>query len=113
MPDKVIIIKERDHVHMDAVEKPCLVDGYIDHMVSCFEQEVGFFRGFYPGWQEYRAAAGSADAEITVPLVDIFDDFRNNGDLAQAGAVRELVYMMLILLECSSKNRYGSERGFS
>jgi len=75
---------------MDTVEKSCLVDGYIDGMVPGFEQEISLFRGFYPCWQEDRPAAGSADTEITVPLVDIFNHFRNDRDLSHADIVMRM-----------------------
>jgi hypothetical protein len=72
---------------VDTGKKPCLVDRYVNGMVTGFEQEISLFRGFDPCWQENGSAAGSADAEITVPLVDIFYHFRNDCDLSQAGAV--------------------------
>lgn len=56
-------------------------------MVTGLEQEIGLFRGFYPYRQEDWSPAGRAYTEITVPLVDIFNHFRNNGDLSQAGIV--------------------------
>jgi hypothetical protein len=87
MSGKIIIIKKRDHIHPDAVEEPCLMNGYIDHMIPCPEQEIGFFRGFDTDWQEYWPAAGGADTKIAVPFIDIFNHFRNNGNLADAGAV--------------------------
>lgn len=87
MSDKIVIIKKWDHLHPDAVEEPCLMNGNIDHMISCPEKEIGFFGGFYPGWQEYRPATGGADAKITVSFIDIFDHFRDDGNLAYAGAV--------------------------
>jgi hypothetical protein len=89
-PGKFIVLKERDHVHMDTVEKPYLVDGYIDGMVTGFEQEIGLFRGFDPYREEDRPAAGRADTEIAVPLVDIFYHFRNNRNLSQAGVVMRM-----------------------
>jgi hypothetical protein len=75
---------------MDTVEKPCLVDGYIDGMVPGFEQEIRFFRGLYPNWQKDGSAAGSAYTEITVPLVDIFNHFRNDRDLSHADSVMRM-----------------------
>jgi hypothetical protein len=72
---------------MNAVEEPCLMNGNIDHMISCPEQEVGFFLGFDSGRQEYWPATGGADAKITVPFIDIFDHFRDNRNLAYAGTV--------------------------
>jgi hypothetical protein len=75
---------------MDTVEKPCLVDGYIDGMVTRLEQEVGLFRGFNPYGQEDRSAAGSTDTKITVALIDIFNHFRNDGDFAKPGAVMRM-----------------------
>jgi hypothetical protein len=83
----IIVIKKWYHLHLDAMEEPYLVNGYIDHMISRPEQEIGFFWGFDPGWQEYWPAAGSADTKITVPFIDIFDHFRENGNLAQAGII--------------------------
>jgi len=56
-------------------------------MVPGFYQEIGSFRRFDAGRQEDRSAAGSADAKVTVPPVDIFDNFGSNNDLAMAGAV--------------------------
>jgi len=67
---------------MDVMEIPYLVDGYIDHMISCPEQEVSFFGGFDTDWQEYWAAAGGADTKIAVPFIDIFYDFRDDRNLA-------------------------------
>jgi len=90
MPGKIAVVKERYHVHMDAVKKPCLVDRYIDGMVTRLEQEVGLFRGFNPYGQEDRSAAGSTDTKITVPLVDIFNHFRNDGDFTQTCAVMRM-----------------------
>jgi len=87
MSDRIIIIKKRDHIHPDAVEEPCLMNGNIDHMTPCPEMEIGFFWGFESGWQEYWPAAGGAYAKIAVPFIDIFDHFRDNGNLAYAGAV--------------------------
>jgi hypothetical protein len=87
MSDKIIVIKKRDHFHPDAVEEPCLMNGNIDHMIPCPEKEIGFFWGFDTSWQEYWSAAGGADAKIAVPFIDIFDHFRDNGNLANAGAV--------------------------
>jgi hypothetical protein len=81
MSAQFIIVKERNHVHMDAVEETGLVDRYIDRVIPGFEQEVRFFRGFDPCGQKDGPPAGSADSEITVPLVDIFNHFRNNRDL--------------------------------
>ena len=75
---------------MDLIEKPCLMDGYIDGMVTGFEQEIGLFWGFDPCWQENGPAAGSADTEITVPLVDIFNHFRNDRDLSHADIVMRM-----------------------
>lgn len=90
MPVKFIVVKERYHVHMDAVKKPGLVDRYIDGMVTRLEQEIGLFRGFDPNRQEDRPAAGGADTKITVPLVDIINHFRNNGDFTQTCAVMRM-----------------------
>jgi len=75
---------------MDAAQKPCLVDGYIDGMVTRLEQKVGLFWGFDPYRQEDRAAAGGTDTKITIPLVDIFNHFRNDGDFAKPGAVMRM-----------------------
>jgi hypothetical protein len=86
-PGIFIFLKEWYHVHMDAVEKPCLMDGYVDSMVTGLEQEIGLFRGFNPDWQEYRPSAGGADTEITVPLADVCKDFRNNRNLLKANAI--------------------------
>jgi hypothetical protein len=69
------------------VEEPYLMNGNIDHMIPCHEKEIGFFGRFDTGWQEYWSAAGGADAKIAVPFIDIFDHFRDNGNLAYAGAV--------------------------
>ena len=69
------------------MEVAYLVNGYIDHMISRPEQEVSFFWRFDTGWQEYWPAAGGADTKITVPFIDIFDHFRDNRNLAQAGIV--------------------------
>lgn len=85
-----MVIKKRDHVHVNAVEESCLMDGHIDSMVARLEQEVGLFWRFNPGRQEDRSATGRADPEITVPLVDIFDHFGNNRDLTQTGAVMRM-----------------------
>ena len=90
MPVKFIVVKERYHVHMDAVKKPHLVDRYIDGMVPRLEQEVGLFRGFDAYRQEDRPAAGSADTKITIPLVDIVNHFRNDGDFSQTCAVMRM-----------------------
>jgi hypothetical protein len=90
MPGKIAVVKERYHVHMDAIEKPCLVDRYIDGMVTRLEQEVSFFRGLDPYRQEDRPAAGSTDTKITVPLVDIFNNFRNDSDFSQSCSVMRM-----------------------
>jgi hypothetical protein len=87
LPDKIIVIKKWDHLHLDGMEEPYLVNRYVDHMISRPEQEVGFFGRFDPCWQEYWPAAGSADTKITVPFIDIFDNFRDNRHLAQAGII--------------------------
>jgi len=72
---------------MDVGKKPCLVDRYVNGVVTGFEQEIGLFRGFDPCWQENGSATGSAYTEITVPVVNIFYHFWNDGNLSQAGAV--------------------------
>jgi hypothetical protein len=87
LSNTIIVIKKWDHLHVDVVEVPYLVNGYVDHMISRPEQEVRFFGGFDTGWQEYWPAAGGADTKITVPFIDIFDHFRDNRNLAQAGIV--------------------------
>lgn len=81
------LIKKRDHLHTDTVQEPGLVNGYVYRMVPGFQQEIGPFRRFDAGWQEDWSAAGSADAEITVPPVDIIDNFGSNDDFTMAGAV--------------------------
>jgi hypothetical protein len=85
-----IFLKERYHIHMDALEKPCLVDRYINGVVTGLEQEISFLRGFNPNGQEYRASAGGADAEITVPPIDVCKDFRNNHDLPRINAITRI-----------------------
>ena len=65
-----------------------LVDGHINSTASGLEQEICFLRWFYMRREEDRAAAGSADPEITVPAVDIFNHFGDDGDLAYIGPVR-------------------------
>jgi hypothetical protein len=87
LSDKIIVIKKWDHLHVDVMEIPYLVNGYIDHMISRPEQEIGFFWGFDTGWYEYRAAAGGAYTKITVPFIDIFYHFRDDRNLVQAGIV--------------------------
>ena len=46
MSNKIIIIKKRDHVHPDVVQESRLMNGNIDHTISCPEKEIGLFRGF-------------------------------------------------------------------
>jgi hypothetical protein len=87
MPGIIAVVEERNHVQVDAVEEPCLVDGHVDGMVPGLEQEVGLFRGLDPDRQEDRSAAGCADTKIAVPFPDIFQDFGNDGDFACAGTV--------------------------
>lgn len=80
MPGEFIIIKERDHLHADTSEEPCLVDGYIDGMGAGFEQEIALFRGLDPYREENRPSAGCADTKIAVPFIDIVYHFRSNRD---------------------------------
>jgi hypothetical protein len=46
MSEKIIVIEKWDHIHPDAVKKPCLMYGNIDHMIPCPDNEIRFFRGF-------------------------------------------------------------------
>jgi hypothetical protein len=87
MPDQIVIIKERYHLHMDAVQESGLVNGDIDGMISRFYEKVGFFRWFYPYGQKNGPSAGCTDTKITVPLIDKIDNFGNNSDLAQTSVV--------------------------
>ena len=41
----IIVIKKWDHLHLDAMEEPYLVNRYVDHMISRPEEEIGFFGG--------------------------------------------------------------------
>ena len=87
MPDKIVIIKEWDHLHMNAVQKPCLVNGDIDGMVACFYEQVCFLWWLYLYWQKNGPPAGCTDTKIAVPLIDKIDHFGKNSDLAQTSAV--------------------------
>jgi len=75
---------------MDSVEKPGLVDRDIDHVVACFQEEIGFFWGFNAGGEQYRPAARSTDTKITTPLIDIFKYFRGDGDFSEIGRVQRM-----------------------
>jgi hypothetical protein len=46
MSHTIFVIKKRDHIQPDVVEKSRLVNRNIDHMIPCPEKEVGFFGGF-------------------------------------------------------------------
>jgi hypothetical protein len=46
MSDEIIIIKKRDHIHPDVVQESGLMNGNIDHMVSCPEKKISLFRRF-------------------------------------------------------------------
>jgi hypothetical protein len=80
------VVKKRYHIHMDVVEKACLVNRYIDGVVTCFEEEIGLFRRLDSDRQEDRSAAGRTDAKITVPFPDIFDHFGKDRDFSQTCA---------------------------
>ncbi len=56
-------------------------------MISRPENEICLFRRFNTDRQKYWSSAGSADAKIAVPFIDKFDYFRDNGHLADTGAV--------------------------
>jgi len=66
------------------------VDRDVDGMVSRVEQQVTLLGGLDPHRKEDRSATGSADAEVAVPLVDVCEDFGNDGDPAKAGAVMRI-----------------------
>lgn len=87
MPDQIVVVKEWDHFHMDAVQEPGLMDRNVDRMVSCFYEKIGFFWGLDLHWQKDGPSTGSADTKITVPFIDKIYHFGKNSDLAQAGAV--------------------------
>jgi hypothetical protein len=63
------------------------MNGNINHMISCPEEEVSFFWGLDTDWQKYWSPAGCADTKIAVPFVDKIYNLGDNGHLAYAGAV--------------------------
>lgn len=87
-----IVVKERNHLHLDGIEESRLVDGDIDGMVTGFHQKIGFFRWLDADRQQHRATAGCADPEVGVPFIHEFDDFWIDGDVMQIGPAMRIHY---------------------
>jgi hypothetical protein len=85
-----VFFEKGDHVQVDSIEKADLVDRDINGVVPGFEQEVSPFRGLDTRWQQDRSPAGGTDTEIAVPLVDIIEHFRNDGDPARGSVIRRV-----------------------
>lgn len=96
---------------MNTIEKPGLVNRNIDGMVAGFQEEVTLFRGFDADRQQYRAAAGSTDPEVTVPFIDVGNNFRDDSDVTQGWTVMRMGMHDARIIGWRSKNRYGSGKG--
>jgi hypothetical protein len=81
---------ERDHVSAYFIKKTCLVNGNVDGVVGCLEQDIASFWRFYPDREENRASTGGTDTEITVLLFDIVQNLGSDHDAGNAGRIKRV-----------------------
>jgi len=82
-----LVQEQGEHVHLDGVEVPGLVNGDKNYVFPGPLLQVGGFRGLQGDRKKERAAAGGADPEIASSPVDVCNHVLGDGDIFREAVV--------------------------